>query len=65
MHIYAEISALFVIWALFVAIVSAWAIRIVMLLNRQRRAELVYRMHLAMTMGAAARDQSRQTRQSG
>jgi hypothetical protein len=65
MHIYAEISALFVIWLLFVVVVSVWAIRIVMMLSRQRRAELAYRMHLAMTMGAAARDQSRQTRQSG
>jgi hypothetical protein len=56
MRIYAEISALFALWLVFVTVFSVWVVRIAMTLSRLHRAEIAYRTRLATTIGAAVRE---------
>jgi hypothetical protein len=56
MYIDREIFAVFTMWLALMAVLGVWVVRITMLLHRQRRAEVAYRLHLAATMGTAMRE---------
>jgi hypothetical protein len=56
MHIDGELFALFMLWLALVTVLGVWVVRIAMMLNRQRRAEYAYRLHLAASMGVARRE---------
>jgi hypothetical protein len=50
-----EFVAVAMVWLLLTGVVVAWTVRIALLLHRQRRAEVVYRLQLAAMRGAALR----------
>jgi hypothetical protein len=50
-----EMMALAVAWLILTTLVVGWTVRIALLLYRQRRAELAFRLQLAATRGAALR----------
>ena len=52
-----EVFAVFWLWLAFTGVVGFFVFRIAALLIHQRRVETAYRLHLAMQMGAAAREQ--------
>lgn len=55
MDVYEEIVAVFSVWLVLMSVMGFYAVRILMMLHRQRRAERAYRMELALTMGRAMR----------
>lgn len=55
-----EIVAVFSVWLVLVSVMGFYAVRILLMLDRQRRAERAYRMELAVAMGRAMRERSDQ-----
>ena len=49
--------ALVWLWLVFTSLVVIFAVRIAAMLYHQRRIETAYRLHLAVRMGTAAREQ--------
>ena len=55
MHVERELIELFLLWLAFTTVVGLYVGRIAMILRAHVRMERVYRLRLAMRMGAAAR----------
>lgn len=51
-----ELFAVFWLWLALMIVLGVCVVRIAMLLYRQRRAEIAYRLHLAAVMGTAVRE---------